>query len=156
MSGLRVPVQRFSREDPLYREDAFESIARSLVGGDIDADLLSPAASQAGDVMSAKAMKSTARKGATSLGRGLARGLAGVPLLGSSLVAGPLSVALGRLYRPNVSGGTVVPGGPQGQKFSDIASYEALESAIAEGERQRRLELIAAGQRLRDLYGGGR
>ena len=143
MPGLHVPLQRFSREDPLYRQDAAESIARSFIGGDIDSDLLSPSMDQLGDVGASQIMT----RGANTLGRGLTRGITGL----GSLAAGPLSVALGRLYSPSVSSGTITPGGPQGQRFADVASYEALEGAIAEGERQRRLELIAAGQRLRAL-----
>lgn len=153
MAELSVPIQRFSREDPLYRHDATESIIRSLLGGDIDSDLLAPERSQAGDVAATRLMTSGAKRGASTVGRGLSRGLAGVPLLGGSLVAGPLSVALGRLYRPDVSSGTITPGGPQGRQFSDISSYEGLVNELEGRERQKRLELIAAGQRLRERYG---
>ena len=144
MPELRVPIQRFSREDPLYRHDAVESIARAFVGGDIDSDLLSPVVGQLGDLTASR----LASRGVGTIGRGLARGVSGI----GSLAAGPLSVALGRLFNPSVSSGTITPGGPQGELFSAVDSYEGLVDAIDDQERNRRRELIAAGQRLMDGY----
>ena len=149
-----VPVQRFSREDPTFLRDALEAAARTVIGGRLG-DPIVPSlwtgASQAQGQVEEGVLGAAAALGAKYMpGVGpLLRSAAGPVLSAGSAVAGPLSAALGRAYRPDVSGSTINPGGRQGQMFQrGVASHADLVEAIEAEESRKRQARIDSGDRL--------
>jgi len=148
-----VPTQQFSREDPFFTKDAIESVLRTFVGGGLDDDAgsfrTSQAVGQAAEGAAAGGVKAAAARLLGSRPLSLALRSAAGPAMGvGSLMAGPLSVALGSLFRPDVSGGTITPGGPEGEMFmrEGADSYESVLKIIEDEELKKRLARRAAGE----------